>query len=227
MRAFLAWVIALALLAVAVDAGLERVAERRASQQASALLDAPATVDLRGWPVSLRLLLGTLPAVDVHATNVPTDARVRVARLDARLSEVRLRLADLSTGRLPASARSGTFVADLDPAAVERLLGPVGRVSDIRLVAGAVQLRVVGIVVDAAVAVEDETLVITLVNVPRDAPREVPRRLKVPLPTLPAGATIERVIVLDGVLQLQGTFVPALLETSRRVPPPAFPATGR
>jgi LmeA-like phospholipid-binding len=210
LRRALLGIVVFLLLAGAADAGLERVAEQRASQQASTLLGAPAMVDLQGWPVSLHLLFATLPAADVHATNVPTDQGVRVARLDARLTKVRLSLGQLATGRLSISAQSGTFVADLDPPAVEQLLSPVGRVSDVRLARGAVQVRVLRTVVNAAVTVEGKALVVTLAGVPRG----IPRRLRVPLPVLPAGAVIERVTVLDGILRLQGTFVPTRLETS-------------
>lgn len=211
MRAFVTSVIVLAILAVVADVGLERVVEQRASQQATMLLDAPATVDLQGWPVSLRLLFGTLPRVDVHAANVPTESGIRVDRIDVTLSEVRVSLADLSAGRLVASAQSGMFVADLDAAAVEQLLGTLGRVSDVRLVDGAVQLRVAGTTIDVPVAAEGERLVLS----PAKVPRGVPRRIAVPLPMLPLGATVEQVTVLDGILRLEGTFVPDALLTGR------------
>lgn len=205
MRRLAAFLIALALLVlsvVAIDVGLERVAERQASQQASILIDAPATVDLRGWPVGLRLLFGTIPAADVRASGVPTDSGIRVDRMDVKLSGVRFRLADLYAGRLAASAQSGTFVADLDSAAVEELLGPFGRVSDVRLVDGAVRLKMLGTAIDAPIAVQGETLVLAFDEVPRG----VPARLVVPLPTLAPGATIERATVLEGTLRLEGGF---------------------
>jgi hypothetical protein len=56
MRAFVASAMALAVVVLGLDLAVERAAERRVSQQLSLLLGAPAAVDLRGWPVSLRLV---------------------------------------------------------------------------------------------------------------------------------------------------------------------------
>jgi hypothetical protein len=211
MRQALVALIVLAVLVVVVDAGLERVAEQHASQHASTFLDAPATVDLRGWPVSLRLLFATLPVVDIHAEGVPTDTGVRVDRLDATLYDVHLHMAALSAGQLPAQARSATFVADFDSATIKQLLGSLRGVTDVRLVDGAIRLEGGGTTTDARVTVKGKTLILTF-----DRPlRGVPRRLVVPLPTLPQGITVEQVTVLDGALRLQGTFVPNALLTSR------------
>lgn len=207
MRAFVGTLIVLAVLAVAGDAALTRVAEQRASEQASVLLGAPATVDLEGWPVSLRLLLGSVPAVDVLATDVSTPNGARLDRLEVTLSDVRLRLTDLFTGRLRASARSGTFVADLDATAVEQLLGMLGQVGDVALSDGVVRLEVAGRSIDATVAVEGRTLVLRAGNPVRGRPV----RLQVPLPTLPAGTTVEQVTVLPGILRVEGAFVPSAL----------------
>jgi len=206
VRGLLAGLILLAVVAGGLDLALTRAAERRASEQASALLDAPATVDLRGWPVSLRLLLGAVPVVVVHAENVPTDSGVRVESLGLTLSDVRVRLADLEGGRLPTDARDGAFTAALDRRGVGQLLGGLVAADAIQLRDGVVGVEVAGVLVEAEVDVDQRgRLVLTLVN----GPQELLPRIAVPLPMLPAGTTVQRVTVRDGLLLFEGVFDPA------------------
>ena len=206
-RAFAASVVVLAVVLIGLDAALTRAAEQRASEQATILLAAPATVDLRGWPLSLRLLLGVVPAVDVHATNVPTDSGVRLGQLDATLTNVRLRFGDLADGRLPADADDGTFVASLDTEAVRQLLGDLGSAGLVELRPGRVRFQVAGLPIEAGVTLASDQLVLT----PVSGPPGVPDRLEVPLPELPPGTDVEQVTILDGALRLDGSFVPEAL----------------
>ena len=206
-RAFCASVVVLAVVLIGLDAALTRAAEQRASEQATILLAAPATVDLRGWPLSLRLLLGVVPVVDVHATKVPTDSGVRLGQLDATLTNVRLRLGDLADGRLPADADDGTFVASLDTEAVRRLLGDLGSAGLVELRPERVRFQVAGLPVEAGVTLASDQLVLT----PVSGPPGVPDRLEVPLPELPPGTDVEQVTILDGALRLDGSFVPEAL----------------
>ena len=207
MRAAIASVVALLVIAAGIDLALTRAAERRASEQASILLAAPATVDFRGWPVSVRLLFGAIPAVDLHATAVPTDSGVPLRTLDATLTRVRLRLGDLASGELPAEAGDGTFTATLDDEGVRAILGDLAQAGTVELVPGRVRLTVSRFTVEAGVSLEDAVLVLT----PVTGPRGLPDRFEVPLPELPPGIHVERVEVLEGALQLAGAFTPEAL----------------
>ncbi|MGH8934508.1 MAG: LmeA family phospholipid-binding protein [Egibacteraceae bacterium] len=206
MRGFLAGMIMLAVVAGGLDLALTRAAERRTSEQASALLDAPATVDLQGWPVSLRLLLGAVPVVVVQAENVPTDSGVRLESLGVTLRDVRVRLADLAGGRLPADARDGMFTAALDRRGVGQILGGLVAADAIQLRDGVIGVEVAGALIEAEVDVDSRgRLVLALVN----APQGLLPRIAVPLPMLPAGTTVQRVTVRDGLLRFEGVFDPA------------------
>jgi hypothetical protein len=207
MRALVASGVALLVIAGGIDLALTRTAEQQASEQASILLAAPATVDFRGWPVSLRLLFGTIPAVDLHATDVPTDSGVPLRTLDATLTRVRLRLGDLANGELPAEAGDGTLTATLDDEGARAILGDLAESGTVELVPGRVRFTVLGFTVESGVTLEQEVLVLT----PVSGPRGLPDRLEVPLPELPPGIHVERVEVLTGALQLEGTFTPEAL----------------
>jgi hypothetical protein len=221
VKAFIAGVIVVLIAVVGLDPALERAVERRASVQASAVLDAPATVDLQGWPVSLRLLFGSIPAVEVHARDVPTGNGVRLERLDATATDVRLRLIDLAEGRVPAQAASGTFTADLDAQAIHRLLAGTGLDVAVRLMDGFVRLETPLATIDVAVAVDEDMLVLTRVRGGRRRFSQV----KVALPRLPAGTTVQRATVLDGVLRLEGVFDPNAL-SQLAASPPVFTVDG-
>jgi LmeA-like phospholipid-binding len=202
----MASVVVLAVVVIGLDLALERAAEQRASQQVSLLLDAPARVDLRGWPVSLRLAFGSLPAVAVHAQDVATGSGVRLQRVEATLNEVRLRLGDLFHARPPIDARAGRFTADLDAQALQQLLGR-GSATTIQLVDGLVRLRTPTTTIDTRAGVEDGVLVLT----PVTSPSRRLSRLEIPLPKLPAGTMVQRVTAFDDVLQLEGLFDPQAL----------------
>jgi hypothetical protein len=217
MRVLFASLVVLLVVAAGVDLALTRSAERRASEQATVQLGAPATVDLQGWPVTVRLLAGTLPAVEVRATDVPTDSGVRLATLDATLTRVRVRIADLAAGRLPEEAEDGTFVATLDREGVRQLLGDLGQAGDVQLTPGRVAFTVGGFTIESGVGVANGQLVLT----PFTDLGLLPDTFQVPLPELPAGVDVQNVSVLDDALQLEGTFAPealAELAASRQSP---------
>jgi hypothetical protein len=206
MRAFVASAMVLAVVAIGLDLAVERAAERRISQQVSQLLGAPAMVDLRGWPVSLRLVFGSLPEVAVHAQDVPTDSGVRLRQVDATLNEVRLQLGDLSHPRLPVDARAGTFTADLDAQAVQQLFER-GSATTVQLADGLVRLRTPTTTIDTRVEIEEGMLVLT----PVTSSPQLPSRVEIPLPRLPAGTMVQQVTIFGDLIRLEGLFDPEAL----------------
>jgi hypothetical protein len=198
--AFLTTVAVLLGLGAAADAAVTRRAEQQVSEQVSAEIGAPATVDLQGWPVSLRLLTGVVPRVDLVAADVPLeDTDAELSELRATLTDVRLRLADLSSADVPIEAGPTSFEADLDAGDVERLLGPVAAIGEIELLDGLARLTVAGFPIEGTVGVEGGAIVVR-----PTAPILNLGEVTVPLPALPGGVSVQQALVLPGVLRLSG-----------------------
>jgi len=198
--AFLTTVAVLLGLGAAADAAVTRRAEQQVSEQVSAEIGAPATVDLQGWPVSLRLLTGVVPRVDLVAADVPLeDTDAELSELRATLTDVRLRLADLSSADVPIEAGPTSFEADLDAGDVERLLGPVAAIGEIELLDGLARLTVAGFPIEGTVGVEGGAIVVR-----PTAPILNLGEVTVPLPALPGGVSVQQAVVLPGVLRLSG-----------------------
>ena len=198
--AFLTTVAVLLGLGAAADAAVTRRAEQQVSKQVSAEIGAPATVDLQGWPVSLRLLTGVVPRVDLVAADVPLeDTDAELSELRATLTDVRLRLADLSSAGVPIEAGPTSFEADLDAGDVERLLGPVAAIGEIELLDGLARLTVAGFPIEGTVGVEGGAIVVR-----PTAPILNLGEVTVPLPALPGGVSVQQAVVLPGVLRLSG-----------------------
>lgn len=198
--AFLTTVAVLLGLGAAADAAVTRRAEQQVSEQVSAEIGAPATVDLQGWPVSLRLLTGVVPRVDLVAADVPLeDTDAELSELRATLTDVRLRLADLSSAGVPIEAGPTSFEADLDAGDVERLLGPVAAIGEIELLDGLARLTVAGFPIEGTVGVEGGAIVVR-----PTAPILNLGEVTVPLPALPGGVSVQRAVVRPGVLRLSG-----------------------
>lgn len=152
----------LVALAFAVDLGVTVVAEQRAGDQVSEVLDAPATVDLQGWPVGWYLLQGTVPRADISARDVPLEGGARLDELDVTLERVRVRWRDLRepTDRLP-PADQGRFTARLDSEAVQRLLGLPDQIVGVELADSHLLISFVDLLeVEADVDAEDGRLVV-------------------------------------------------------------------
>lgn len=200
MRAGTAFLLTLGLLltvGVAADALVTRHAEGEATALVSRQIDAPADVTLTGWPVGLRLVAGSVPEVRVVAAGVPVG-EVTLTRLDARLVDVRLRLADLDGGSLDLrAARGGSVVVELDEATVGQLAGVPG---DVRLGEGVGQVRAGEALVDVAVSVEGGAIVLRPIG---SAPEAV-TPLVVDLPPLPGNPTVDEVRITRGVLRIAG-----------------------
>jgi hypothetical protein len=198
--AFLTTVAVLLGLGAAADAAVTRRAEQQVSEQVSAEIGAPATVDLQGWPVSLRLLTGVVPRVDLVAADVPLeDTDAELSELRATLTDVRLRLADLSSADVPIEAGPTSFEADLDAGDVERLLGPVAAIGEIELLDGLARLTVAGFPIEGTVGVEGGAIVVR-----PTAPILNLGEVTVSLPALPGGVSVQQAVVLPGVLRLSG-----------------------
>lgn len=196
-------------IAAAVDLGLTAGAERQAAERLSAELGAPATVDLRGWPVTLRLLTGEVPEVVAEASSVPVPERAAsLSRLTVTLTGVRLRLGDLRAPEaLPVRARTGRFTATVTADDLLELAGRPPIVQALELRPGVVRLVLLGgVTVEGTATARDGVLVLTPAQ-PVLGIAELP----VPLGELPAGATVDRVEVGDGELLLEGSVQDLLL----------------
>jgi hypothetical protein len=202
MRAGTAFLLTLVLLcgaAVGADALLTSAVEREASARVGAVLDAPADVALRGWPVSLRLLQGRVPEADIVAAGVPLGDGLRIDRLEATISDVTLDLSDLRRrDAWGLDVGGGTFVAEFSEGSVGDMTGlPI----QVRLGEGLAEVSVGDLVVEIAASVEAGRVVLRpLGPVP---PGLGPVALS--LPALPGDARIDQVRVLPGRLLVTGT----------------------
>lgn len=216
----------LAALAVAVDSGLTRSAEEQAAARVVAETGAAdATVDLRGWPVTLRLATGTVPEAFLTADAVPIPGRgAALSRLDVTLTDVALRFDDLrEPGAIPVRAATGRFEARLDGEALRTLAAEdsaVAQVIDrIEFVEGVVRVVAGGgaLSVDATAEARDGDLVLR----PTEAlPIPGLEELVVPLRDLPAGAVVDRIRVEPGAMVLEGEVTDLVLD------PAALPPSG-
>lgn len=195
--------ILLIVVIVAADAALTARAEREAATRVAQELQAPTTVDLRGWPVSLRLLTGRpVPQVAVTATSVPIPGQpASLASLEVLLDDVRLAIGDLrDPAEIPVEAAQGQFTARLDGAALTALAQAPPLLERIEVGADTVRFVVTGgVTIDAQVSARDGAVVFSA-EVPVLGPVDVP----VPLGDLPVGAVVEDASVDGGQLILQG-----------------------
>lgn len=201
MRGITAFVVTVFLLVgvgVVVDALVTARAEEEASLQLSGLLGGDADVDLRGWPVSLRLLAGNVPEVGVVATDVGLSGDVGLDRLEVTVADVRVTFADV---RAPQAARvsggAGTFTALLDEAAVGALVGFPGAVT---LGDGIGQVQAQGVSADVTAAVEGGSIVLRPVGAVPPGVEPVP----ISLPPLPGQAVVDSARIVPGALRLEG-----------------------
>lgn len=204
MRALFVTVVLLALVAVGVDYGVATLAENGTEQDVSVTLDAPATVEFHGWPVGLRILTGTIPRVEVSATDVPLARGASLDRLDVELTDVEVRISDLTgeaSDRLP-PARDGTFEAKIDESSVAAMLGLPRRVVALDLAGGVATLSAAGLRVDAEVTARDGDVLVALqgalVRLLGGA------EFRVDLSDEPGSPAVEDVEIRDGVMVLRG-----------------------
>lgn len=214
MRALgIAGVLLLVVLVIAalVDRQVTEQAEEQASERVSTELGAPADVDLMGWPVSLRLLLGSVPRVAVTASDVPIPGQpANIDALDVVLLDAELRLDSLRETGIPVRARTGTFSATLSGEDVYALAGSPAVVDRVELGVGVVRFVLAGDVgvIDVVATLQGEDLVLqatdTVIAVPP---------VSISLAELPAGARVESYAIEDGEIVLRGTVQDVLLES--------------
>lgn len=204
MRAGTAFLLTFVLLcgaAIGADAWVTAAAEDLASEEATARLGAPAEVSMRGWPVTVRLLQGRVPEVDLIAAGVPIDGvEQRIDRLRVTLTDARVQFRGLgSAPELEAGA--GQFHAELSEAVVGALVGLPGAVT---LGDGLGTVAAAGQSVDVAATAEAGAVVFRPLAPASQGLEPVELRL----PDLP-GATvqIEQALIAPGVLRLSGPVV--------------------
>lgn len=205
MRAFLLLLVALAILLVAGDVAATTYIERAAAREVTLRINAPATVDLEGWPVVPRLATSAgVPRARVSATAVPLQGvQLSLARVDVTLTNVRLPL--LLEGDLTVlAADSASYVATIDQTGLQSLTAQAqaNQVGQVQILPDRIQLLVAGITADLLVGARDGAVVLTLANAP--LPELNGREFVLPVSGLPAGARIESAVIRGGVLQLAG-----------------------
>jgi hypothetical protein len=207
MRALGRLLIVLVLLAVvlvAADFGIAAVAEQRAAEHASEVLDAPTEVTIRGWPRGLQVVTGEVQSVDLHARDVPMEGGPTIDRLDVTLDRLQVRWDDLwqESERLP-PAEEGRFSAELSEASVRELLGGVADLAELSLVDGAIRLGVGGLELEATVEARDGAVAI----VPQDVVSQLValEGFRIDLSDQPGAPRVEEAEVADGRVIVRGT----------------------
>jgi hypothetical protein len=197
------------LLAIAVglflaDQAVTRYAEQRVAARIERTLGSPADVDLEGWPVSLRLLQGSVPTARLTATDVPLEGRAVLNRLDVELTDVKVDISDLrrNSKRLP-PADEGTFSAQLSAASVAAMIGIPPNLAELQFREGGIRLRAAGVQVEADVVAERGDVVVRL-----DGP--LARLLggaeyALDLSGQPGSPSVREVEIRDGVMTVRGT----------------------
>ena len=185
------------------DQAITVAAERSTAAQVSRALDADTQVDFNGWPVSVRMLRGTIPSATMTATDVPLEQGGRLDVLNIELTDVRVNLADLrETGgrRLP-PARRGRFVAELGESSVARILKLPDAVS-LTLDRGVATIKAAGLEVDADVTARDGDIVVSLTGPLKQllGGAEFP----IDLSDEPGGPAVKSVRIDGGVITLRG-----------------------
>jgi hypothetical protein len=160
---FLATLVLLAALLAGADLAATWVAEQRAAEQVSSVLEAPADVDLRGWPVSYHLVVnGRVPRAHITATDVPLAEGATAERVVIDLEGVAVRWRDLTgeVERLP-NADEGWFETELEAPSVQAMLGLPEQVVGVGFEGGVAVLSLVDLVeVEADITARDGLLVL-------------------------------------------------------------------
>jgi hypothetical protein len=196
--------IVLGVLLVAADFAIATVAEQRAADQASEVLDAPTDVTMRGFPRGLQVILGEVETVELTATDVPMQDGPTIDRLDVTLDRVQIRWQDLQqeTDRLP-PAEEGRFSAELSEESVAELLAGIADLAELTLVDGAIRLAVAGLELEAAVEARDGGVAI----VPQDVISQLVALdgFRIDLSDQPGSPHVEEAEVTDGRIVVRGT----------------------
>ena len=185
-------------LALAADQVVAAEAEQRAEQRLTERLGTQADVELHGWPVGLRVLLGQVPRLTAHAEDMRVEGGLRIASLDAELTEVEF---DRSAERLPRAA-TADFTAVITEEALRDALGAPEQLVSLSLRSGLAVLDVAGLQVEADVVARGGAVVVE----PRDALSALlgAGALRVDLSDRPGAPAAREVEVQDGRLVVRG-----------------------
>jgi hypothetical protein len=176
--------------------------ERRIESSLESRLGFSIEVDLSGWPVVPRLLVGSVPQAQVTARNVA------VAGVGASVSLVQFTFEDVSWRRQrrgpldpPIQAESARFKVEVTEGELEELLSGQHGMADVRLADGRVRLTVAGgLAANFDVAARGGGVVL------RPEVPVVDFEVYLPIdPIMPGRTTVERVLVEDGRLILTGS----------------------
>ncbi|MPZ89444.1 MAG: DUF2993 domain-containing protein [Nitriliruptorales bacterium] len=200
MGRLFSFLVLLGVLAFLADLAVTMAAERHAGEEVSTALGAPATADLNGWPVSLRLLTGTVPEAVISGTGVPfAEGQGRLTQLEIVLTDVEV------PPTLPVTtiqAASGRFEARIDQNDLRALVPEHPAVEDVQLAGDGVRvLGPGGLSVEAAVAARDGSVVL---SADTGLPGVGSVELAVPAGQLPAGASLDDARVEGAYLILGG-----------------------
>lgn len=191
---------AVAVVLLVANAVVAWTVERRAEESLGDRLGSPVEVELSGWPVTPRLLFGSVPEANV----VVEDAGLPGTGLE--LGRFDLTLRDVSyTGRSegpldpPVEARTARFESSFGEGELDRLAASLPGVSGAGLTGGRVSLALpAGLTTGADLLAEDGRLLMR-----PDTPLLVP---EIPLTgELPWGASVEDVRVQDDKVNVRGT----------------------
>lgn len=187
----------------AADLAVTSYAEQRTSQRVERTLDADADVQLQGWPVSLRMLLDTIPTARVEANDVPLREGATLDQLDVELNDVEITIDDLTGAedRLPA-AREGTFEAQLGEASVSALLGIPSGLAEVALEDGVVRVGAGELSIEATVEARDGDAVVILQG--PIAAVLGGSQFAIDLSDEPGRPAVESVDIRQGVMVVQG-----------------------
>lgn len=194
-------------IALVLNLVVARQAQSRAEEHALAAIGAPVDVDLRGFPVGLRILTGGRLDARVRARDVPLEGT------DAILSSLVIILDDVRLDREgdgAIEALHAQFTAELDDDAVQQLIGLPGRIplADVELGSGIARFSIARFpVLDATAAIEDGQVVFRLT-----APIANLLNVRLQLDDLPMGFRADSVEIRRDVLRLEGSAVNLRLE---------------
>lgn len=199
------------LLVLVIAAGLygadqwgTSYAERRTAQRLASEFEAAAEVEFRGWPVTARMIAGSIPSADITLRGLELDNGAVLDELDVALIDVEVSLATLidQPENLP-PAREGTFTARLSDDAVAALLGVPGGLVAVELTDGVVRMSAAGLEVDAEVTASDGDVAFALQG--PIAQLLGAGAYTIDLSSEPGSPAVEEVQIGDGVLVVAGT----------------------
>lgn len=205
--------VVIAGLLLVADAFCAQVLERRTATRVTQELGAPSSVDLRGWPVTARVLFSSVPTAVVSATEVPVPGQsARLTRLDLTLDDVTVELSELSDPDvIPFEATTARFSVGLSGPALLALSGPPPGLVSVEVLEDGVRLTAVGgLSATVTPSARDGDLVLRA-----DTPVLQGLEVVVPVPALLGETRVESVRVEGGLVLLEG-LVPDVNEVLER-----------